>query len=129
MVSTELLNFIKEAKKRGFDDYQIRDPLLKKGWPAEQVDEAFYLLREKAKKVSNLGTKTKLELYLDNQVLKMLEKRAKKNLFSLNEQVEDILRRSCSTQKKASSSFDEKLDDKFIGLFSRRRSGRPGKKI
>ena len=129
MVEQKLLDFIKEAKKRGFDDYQIRDPLIKKGWPAEQVDEAFYLLREKAKKVSTLGTKTKLELYLDNQVLKMLEKRAKKNLFSLNEQVEDILRRSCSTQKRNSSSFDEKLDDKFIGLFSRRRSGRPGKRV
>ncbi len=122
MASTELLNFIKEARKRGFDDYQIRDPLLKKGWPAEQVDEAFFILREKAKKISNLGSKTKMELYLDNQVLKMLEKRAKKNLFSLNEQIEDILRRSCSTIKKNNSLMDEKLEDKFITIFSRRKN-------
>lgn len=122
MASTELLNFIKEARRRGFDDYQIREPLLKNGWPAEQVDEAFFILREKAKKISNLGTKTKMELYLDNQVLKMLEKRAKKNLFSLNEQIEDILRRSCSTIKKNKSLADEKLDDKFITIFSRRKN-------
>ena len=122
MVEQRLLDFIKEARKRGFDDYQIRDPLLKKGWPAEQVDEAFFVLREKAKKISNLGTKTRMEIYLDNQVLKMLEKRAKKNLFSLNEQIEDILRRSCSTIKNHKTLADEKLDDKFITIFSRRKN-------
>jgi hypothetical protein len=122
MVSTALLEFIKEARRRGFDDYQIRDPLLKKDWPAAEVDEAFYILREKAKKISNLGTKTKIEIYLDNQVLKMLERRAKRNLFSLNEQIEDILRRSCSTIKKNHNLADEKLDDSFITIFSRRKN-------
>ncbi len=126
MVRTNLLEFIKEARRRGFDDYQIKEPLLKKGWPVEEVDEAFYILREKAKKISNLGTKTKIELYLDNKVLKMLETRAKKNLFSLNEQVEDILRRSCSTIKKNHNLADEKLDDSFITIFSRRKCKKSG---
>ena len=126
MVRTNLLEFIKEARRRGFDDYQIKEPLLKKGWPGEEVDEAFYILREKAKKISNLGTKTKIELYLDNKVLKMLETRAKKNLFSLNEQVEDILRRSCSTIKKNHNLADEKLDDSFITIFSRRKCKKSG---
>jgi len=122
MASQALLDFIKEARRRGFDDFQIKEPLIKKGWPAEQVDEAFYLLREKAKKISNLGTKTKMELFLDNEVLKMLEKRAKKNLFSLNEQIEDILRRSCSTLRNNKTLVEEKLDDKFITIFSRRKN-------
>jgi len=122
MAVQALLDFIKEARRRGFDDYQIRDPLIKKGWPAEQVDEAFFILREKAKKISNLGTKTKMEIYLDNEILKMLERRAKKNLFSLNEQIEDILRRSCSTLKNNKTLVEEKLDDKFITIFSRRKN-------
>jgi hypothetical protein len=120
MPKQALLDFIKEARARGFDDYQIREPLLKKGWPAEEVEEAFFILKSQLKK-TQLKYKTKLEIYVDNKVLASIEKRAKKNLFSLNEQVEDILRRSCVNLNKASSSVDEKLDDKFIALFSRRK--------
>jgi len=119
MPNTQLLDFIKLAKARGFEDYQIREPLLAKGWPAADVDEAFYLLRSQTK--SRVKNKTKLEIYLDNKVLASIEKRAKKNLFSINEQIEDILRRSCVNLSKNKSFADEKLDDKFVALFSRRK--------
>jgi len=119
MPNTQLLDFIKLAKARGFEDYQIREPLLKKGWPVAEVDEAFYLLRSCKK--TQLKYKTKLEIYLDNKVLASIEKRAKKNLFSINEQIEDILRRSCVNLSKNKSFADEKLDDKFVALFSRRK--------
>ena len=39
--NTKLVSFIKEARKRGFDDFQIREPLLKKGWPSEEIEKAF----------------------------------------------------------------------------------------
>jgi hypothetical protein len=108
-----LLKFIKEARKRGFDDYEIRLPLLKKGWPHEEIEAAFAKLKPKYK------FKNKITIYLDNEVIKHIDKRAKKNLFSLSEQIEDILRRSCLNLKK--SKKQEKLDDSFVALFSRRK--------
>jgi hypothetical protein len=119
MQNQKLLEFIKIARARGFEDYQIREPLLAKGWSTEEVDEAFFLLRSCKK--TTLKSKTKLEIYLDNKVLASIEKRAKKNLFSINEQIEDILRRSCVNLNKSKSFADEKLDDKFVALFSRRK--------
>jgi len=52
-------------------------------------------------------------------VLKKLEKRAKKNMLNLNEQVEDILRRSVLNFRKTPA--EEKVDDKFITFFSRKK--------
>lgn len=72
-------------------------------------------MKNKKKKI----LKNRIEIYLNSDLIKKLEKRAKKNLLSLPEQIEDILRRSCINTKK--SVVDEKLDDKLIGLFSRRR--------
>ena len=63
---------------------------------------------------------------LDNEEIKILKKRAKKNLMTLREQAEDIIRRSCIHSKKGSqSSF--KTDDKLVGIFSRSRKGRKKK--
>lgn len=58
---------------------------------------------------------------------KILNKRAKKNLFTLKEQVEDIIRRSCVTSANKSSIPRIKVDDKLVGVFSRQRSGRKKK--
>lgn len=112
MTDKNLVNFIREARRRGFDDFQIREPLLKQGWPAAAVEEAFASLKLK------MSYKNKVTIYLDSEVLKKLEKRAKRNLFTLPEQIEDILRRSaiCKTAVKA-----EKLDDTLVGLFSRKK--------
>ncbi len=59
---------------------------------------------------------------------KILKKRADKNYFSLKEQVEDIVRRSCISTKKNAGIKQIKCDDKLVGIFSRARSGRPRKK-
>ena len=112
MVNKKLVNFIKEARSRGYDDYQIRNPLIKHGWSLDEIDKAFLFLKPKYK------FKNKVNIFLDNEILKKLEKRAKKNLFTLSEQIEDILRRSVLSQKK--SQTQEKLDDKFLSFFSRR---------
>jgi len=116
MANKELVNFIKEARKRGFDDWQIKEPLLKNNWPIEEIEKAFCALKPKYK------FKNKVSLFLDSDILKIIDKRAKKNMFTTSEQIEDILRRSCirlNTTKKA-----EKLDDLLVSLFSRKKTNK-----
>jgi hypothetical protein len=108
----DLINFIKEARKRGFDDFEIKEPLLKKGWPLEDIENAFYALKPKPK------FKNKISIFIDNGLLKLLEKRAKKNMFTVSEQIEDILRRSCINTKKKMPSLT-KCDDSLVSIFSR----------
>lgn len=115
--NAELVKFIKEARKRGFDDFEIREPLLKKGWPLEEIEKAFYVLKPKYK------LKNKISVYLDSEVLKMIDKRAKKNMLTLNEQIEDILRRSCINLKKGTSK-SVKCDDSLVAIFSREKRAR-----
>lgn len=88
MPDKKLIKFIKEARKRGFDDFQIKEPLLKKGWPLEEIEKAFAFLKPKYK------YKNKISIFLDSDILKRINKRAKRNMFTLSEQIEDILRRS-----------------------------------
>ena len=67
-------------------------------------------------------------MFLDSDLLALLEKRAKKNMFTLSEQIEDILRRSCLSLKKGSYKA-EKLDDSLVAIFSRERRGRKKRKF
>ena len=69
---------------------------------------------------------SKITIELDEQELKILKKRAKANFFSLREQIEDIVRRSCANTKKGTRPF--KVDDKLVSIFSRQKSGRKPKK-
>ena len=119
-----LVKFIKEARKRGFDDYEIRAPLIKQGWPLEDIESAFSSLKKAAR--AHYQFKNKITIYLDNELLKLIERRAKKNLLTLPEQIEDILRRSClSLKKKASSTLPKsKIDDLLVNIFSRDPRGR-----
>ena len=70
----------------------------------------------------------KLTINLDKEEVKILTKRSDKNYFNLKEQVEDIIRRSCVTYKKAQQYRTIKVDDKLVGIFSRARRGRKKKK-
>lgn len=54
----------------------------------------------------------------------ILKKRADKNFLSLTEQVEDIIRRSCISQKNKTSSKEIPCDDKLVGIFSRAKKKR-----
>lgn len=68
----------------------------------------------------------RVTINLDDEEVKILKKRAKKNLFSLTEQVQDIVRRSCvSYSGTGKSRF--KADDKLIQIFSREKRGRKKK--
>jgi len=119
--NTDLIKFIKEARKRGFDDYTIRTPLLKQGWPENEVECAFNALKKKARE--HLSFKNKVIIYLNNDLLKMIDKRAKKNMLTLPEQVEDILRRSCLSMKKK-PLVSGKIDDLLVSIFSRQKRGK-----
>jgi predicted transcriptional regulator len=55
---------------------------------------------------------------VDHEIYQRLEKRAKKEFQSVPELAEQVLRRSVINMK---SSPSDKLEDKFIGLFSRKR--------
>tara|TARA_Y100000310_G_scaffold142407_1_gene141936 strand:- start:3432 stop:3659 length:228 start_codon:yes stop_codon:yes gene_type:complete len=67
-----------------------------------------------------------ITITISDKVHSALSSRAKKNLLSVREQIEDILRRSSISYKKRSSS-KIKVDDKLVGIFSRQRSGRKKK--
>jgi len=69
----------------------------------------------------------KLTISLDDEEIKILNKRAKSNFLTLKEQVEDIVRRSCISSKKTSYTTT-KLDDNLVAVFSRERKGRKPKK-
>ncbi len=69
----------------------------------------------------------KLTISLEDEEVKILKKRAKKNILTLKEQVEDIVRRSCISSKSGSST-SIKVDDKLVAVFSRDQRGRKKKK-
>ena len=116
-----LVKFIREARKRGFDDYNIRTPLLKQGWPLAEIECAFNSLKRKQRE--HIKFKNKVVIYLDNDLLKMIEKRAKKNMLTLPEQIEDTLRRSCLSLKNK-PIISGKIDDLLVSIFSRQKRGK-----
>lgn len=122
MTDKRLVEFIKEARKRGFGDLDIKKALLNHGWPLEEVEKAFAYLAPKYK------SKNQVTLFLSTEILEALEKRAKKSMFTVSEQIEDILRRSTVSQRKKKSIYDEKLDDALVSIFSRKNVGRGAKK-
>ena len=68
-----------------------------------------------------------ITIEVDKDLIKELEKRAKKNFFSIKEQAEDIVRRSMINYSgKSTKPF--KCDDKLVGIFSREKRGRKPKK-
>ena len=53
-------------------------------------------------------------IFLDEELREALEKRAKKNMLTLPDQIEDILRRSTLNQKLKKSPPEDKMDDKLV---------------
>lgn len=70
----------------------------------------------------------RITINLNDDEIKILKKRSKLNLLTLREQIEDIIRRSCITYSKKSTSRKIKVDDKLVAIFSRQKSGRKKKK-
>jgi hypothetical protein len=68
------------------------------------------------------GHKMRISILLDAEEVKILKKRAKGNLMSLQEQCEDILRRSCVSSKKNRRPKDP-CDDRLVKIFSKQNKG------
>jgi hypothetical protein len=117
MAEKKLVDFIREARRRNFGDFEIRNALVNHGWPQLEVEKAFVYLTPKYQ------NKNQITLFLSDELLEALEKRAKKSMCTVSEQIEDILRRSTISQKKK-SPFDSKLDDALVSIFSRRKTGK-----
>lgn len=127
--NAELVKFISECRAQGFEDYEARIALAEHGWPLNEIMAAFEEVKKeedrKLKKKILRENKTvyvyknSMTVHLDSEVLKIIEKRAKRNMLTAEEQVEDIIRRSCvNTKKKAET--EDKVDDLFLKLFSRK---------
>lgn len=71
---------------------------------------------------------SQITISIDEEEKKILSKRAKDNLFTLREQIEDILRKSAVRTKNADRYRKIKVDDKLVAVFSRQKRGRPKKK-
>ena len=69
----------------------------------------------------------RITIDIDEDVKKIINKRAKKNLLTLREQIEDILRKS-AVRTKSGTTTSFKVDDRLVGMFSRQRKGRPRKR-
>jgi hypothetical protein len=111
-INKQLLSFVKEARRRGFSDLQIRSAMEDKNWPSEEIGKVFDYLNPKFK------LKNQICIFLSSELIRKIEKRAKENMFTTSEQIEDILRRSCLTKKTIK---EEKLDDTLVALFSRKK--------
>ncbi len=118
----QLIDFITEARKRGFSDNRIKEALLDKGWPITKIDSAFDSLNPKFK------SKNQVCVFLSDDLLHTLERRAKKNMQTISEQIEDIIRKSC-VSFKGGKQPPEKLDDNLVGIFSRKNVGRRRGKV
>lgn len=112
MANPDLVRFILEARKRNFNDIKIKETLLSNNWPKNEINAGFEAVKEK------IHSKESITIWFDREVMKLLEKRAKRNMLTLPEQIEDIVRRSIANQKP--NQKKEKLDDMLVGLFSRR---------
>ncbi len=117
MANKQLVLFVSESKRRGLSENWIYGSLLENGWKKQEIDNAFKSLKEERKNLYGIT------IYLKQDILERIDKRAKKNLLNVQEQIEDIIRRSAINM--AGKKYKEKkLDDTLVALFSRSRRGR-----
>ena len=69
-----------------------------------------------------------ITIRIDEDEKKILAKRAKKNLMTLREQIEDIIRRSAVNYKTGTGTTAMKTDDRLVEMFSRHKKGRKSSK-
>ena len=70
-----------------------------------------------------------ITISIDEDVKRIISRRAKDNLLTLREQIEDILRKSAVRTKTSGKYKYIKIDDKLVAVFSRERRGPKKKKV
>ena len=58
---------------------------------------------------------------IDDKIQKIILKRAKKNLLTLREQIEEIIRQSAVRTKAGEGTSKMSTDDRLVEIFSRNR--------
>ncbi len=61
---------------------------------------------------------------IDAEIQKIIGKRAKKNLLTIKEQIEEIVRQSAVRTKSGIGTSVSKIDDRLVDVFSRHKKGR-----
>lgn len=69
-----------------------------------------------------------MTISIDEEVREVIAKRAKKNLLTVKEQVEEIVRQSAVRTKSGESASQLKADDRLVDIFSRQRPGKKKRK-
>ena len=64
-----------------------------------------------------------ITINIDEEVQKVIGKRAKKNMLTIREQVEEIVRQS-AVRTKAGTPKGMDSDDRLVEIFSRKRRGK-----
>ncbi|PIN93200.1 hypothetical protein COU54_03990 [Candidatus Pacearchaeota archaeon CG10_big_fil_rev_8_21_14_0_10_31_24] len=67
---------------------------------------------------ANKMVKTSITISLDQEAIKILEKRAKNEFLSLSELITNILRRSAISSSK--KPYNDNIKDKYLTYFSRK---------
>ena len=60
-----------------------------------------------------------ITITIDAEIQKIIGKRAKKNLLTIKEQIEEIVRQSAIRTKTGSVSSSTNVDDRLVEIFSR----------
>jgi hypothetical protein len=60
-----------------------------------------------------------ITISIDEEAKKIITKRGKKNLLTLKEQIEEIVRQSAVRTKSGETSSRSKTDDRLVEIFSR----------
>jgi len=69
-----------------------------------------------------------ITISIDGEIFKVISRRAKKNLLSVKEQIEEIIRQSAIRTKAGVSAALIKTDDKLVEIFSRHKKGKRKRK-
>jgi len=69
-----------------------------------------------------------ITISIDEEIKKVIGKRAKKNMLTVKEQIEEIIRQSAVRTKSGKGTPRIKVDDVLVHAFSREKRGRKRKK-
>ena len=69
-----------------------------------------------------------ITISISEEIKKVISKRAKKNLISVKEQIEEIIRQSAIRTKSGTGVSKFKVDDRLVEVFSRQKKGKSSKR-
>ncbi|MEK6840817.1 MAG: hypothetical protein AABX79_02595 [Nanoarchaeota archaeon] len=65
-----------------------------------------------------------ITISIDEEIRKVIGKRAKKNMLTIKEQIEEIIRQSAIRTKSGQAILGTKADDNLVEIFSRHKKGK-----